>query len=160
MKDHKIEWKQSLIKSIIYRSITLVLGTLTAYLITGSIAVATGTALLTEAVQSVNYFAYEMVWSNVSRKKLEKRIIEQIERREIELKLDFTSIKELAYQLSQIDTFVPEIYSSTKRIFNNMLKNENLKEIHEEIEKYEEYFKTVHSGRDIMISKDIDIQSD
>ena len=160
MKDHKIEWKQSLIKSIIYRSITLVLGTLTAYLITGSIAVATGTALLTEAVQSVNYFAYEMVWSNVSRKKLEKRIIEQIERREIELKLDFTSIKELAYQLSQIDTFVPEIYSSTKRIFNNMLKNENLKEIHEEIEKYEEYFKTVHSGRDIMISKDNDIQSD
>jgi len=159
MKDHKIEWKQSLIKSIIYRSITLALGTLTAYLITGSIAVATGTALLTEAVQSVNYFVYEMVWSNVSRRKLEKRIIEKIERREIELKLDFTSIKELAYQLSQIDTFVPEIYSSTKRIFNNMLKNENLAEIHEEIKKYKEYFKTVHSGRNIMISKEYDNQS-
>ncbi|MFX1567802.1 MAG: DUF2061 domain-containing protein [Promethearchaeota archaeon] len=154
MKEHKIEWKESLVKSLIYRSITLVLGTLTAYLITGSIAIATGTALLTEAVQSVNYFAYEMVWSNVSRRKLEKRIIEKFERREIELKLDFSSIKELAYQLSQIDTFVPEIYFSTIRIFDNMLKNENLKDIHEEIEKYKEYFKTVHSGRDIMISKE------
>ena len=160
MKEHKIEWKQSLIKSIIYRSITLLLGTLTAYLITGSIAVATGTALFTEAVQGVNYFAYEMVWSNISRRKLEKRLIEKLERREIELKLDFKSIKELAYQLSQIDTFVPEIYFSTKRIFDNMLKNENLKEIHEEIEKYKEYFITVHSGRDIMISKENDNQSD
>lgn len=41
MKLQEIEWKNSLVKSIIYRSITLVLGTLTAYIITGSIAIAT-----------------------------------------------------------------------------------------------------------------------
>ncbi len=160
MTEHKIEWKESLLKSIIYRSITLVLGTLTTYFITGSIAVAAGAALLTEAVQSVNYFAYEMVWSNLSRRRLEKRILEKIGMREIDLKLDFSSIKELAYQLSQLDTFVPEIYSSTKRIFNNMLKNESLAEIHEEIEKYKQYFKTVHSGRKLMISKENNNQPD
>ncbi|UCC19669.1 MAG: DUF2061 domain-containing protein, partial [Promethearchaeota archaeon] len=62
MKSHKIEWKESLIKSLIYRALTLLLGTLTAYIITGSIAIATGTALLTEAVQSVFYFGYELSW--------------------------------------------------------------------------------------------------
>ena len=75
MKSHKIEWKVSLIKSLIYRAITLLLGTLTAYLITGSIAIATGTALLTESVQSLFYFGYEISWSNISRRKLEKKII-------------------------------------------------------------------------------------
>jgi len=131
-----------------------VLGTLTAYLITGSIAIATGTALLTELVQGVNYFVYELIWSNISRRKLEKRIIERIKRREILLKLDYSSIKELAYQLSQIDTFVPKLYISTKRIFNNMLENEELEEIHEEIKKYKDYYETVHSGRKMFFSKE------
>ncbi|NVM36099.1 MAG: hypothetical protein HWN81_10920 [Candidatus Lokiarchaeota archaeon] len=49
----KIEWKQSVVKSIIYRSITLLLGTLTVYIITGSLSIATGTILLAEAVQVV-----------------------------------------------------------------------------------------------------------
>ncbi len=153
MKEHKIEWKESLIKSVIYRAITLVIGTLTAYIITGSIAIATGTALLTEAVQSVNYFAYELAWSNISRRKLEKKILEQIKKREIELKLDFSSIKELAYQLSQIDTFVPKLYISTKKIFTNMLENEELEEIHADIKKYKENFERVHSGRKMFFPK-------
>jgi len=42
MKKRNIEWKESLIKSLIYRALTLVLGTLTAYLITGSIEIAAG----------------------------------------------------------------------------------------------------------------------
>lgn len=153
-KIQKIEWKESVVKSVIYRSITLVLGTLTAYLITGSIAIATGTALLTEAVQSVNYFVYELTWSNISRRKLEKKIIDRIKRREINLKLDFSSITELAYQLSQIDTFVPKLYISTERIFNNMLENEELEEIHEEIKKYKESFEAVHSGRKMFFPKE------
>lgn len=154
MKEHKIEWKESLIKSVIYRAITLVIGTLTAYIITGSIAIATGTALLTEAVQSVNYFAYELAWSNISRRKLEKKILEQIKKREIELKLDFSSIKELAYQLSQINTFVPELYISIQDIFNKMLENEDLEELHEEIENYKNYFDVAHSGRKMVFLKE------
>ena len=153
-KIHKIEWKQSAIKSIIYRSITLLLGTLTVYFITGSLVIATGTALLTEAVQSVNYFIYELTWSNISRRKLEKKIIERIKRKEINLKLDFSSIKELAYQLSQIDTFVPKLYISTKKIFINMLENEELEEIHEDIKKYKEYFESIHSGRKMFFPKE------
>lgn len=153
MKSKKIEWKESVIKSIIYRSITLLLGTLTAYIITGSVAIATGTALLTEAVQSVNYFIYELTWSNLSRRKFEKKIIERIKRKEINLKLDFSSIKELTYQLSQIDTFVPKLYISTIRIFNNMLENEELEEIHADIKKYKENFERVHSGRKMFFPK-------
>ncbi|MFX1388818.1 MAG: DUF2061 domain-containing protein [Promethearchaeota archaeon] len=152
----KIEWKQSIIKSIIYRSITLLLGTLTAYLITGSVAIATGTALLTEAVQSVNYFIYELTWSNISRRKLEKKIIEKIKRKQINLKLDYSSIKELAYQLSQIDTFVPKLYLSTMQIFNNMLENEEIEEIHDDIVKYKAYFESVHSDRKLFFPKEED----
>ncbi len=153
-KIHKIEWKESVVKSIIYRSITLILGTLTVYLVTGSLAIATGTALLTEAVQSVNYFIYELTWNNISRRKFEKKIIEKIKRREINLKLDFSSIKELTYQLSQIDTFVPKLYISTKRIFENMLENEELGEIHEYIKNYKENFERVHSGRKLFFPKE------
>jgi len=153
-KIHKIEWKESVVKSIIYRSITLILGTLTVYLITGSLVIATGAALLTEAVQSVNYFIYELTWNNISKRKFEKKIIEKIKRREINLKLDFSSIKELTYQLSQIDTFVPKLYISTKRIFENMLENEELGEIHEDIKTYKENFERVHSGRKLFFPKE------
>jgi uncharacterized membrane protein len=154
MKLEKIEWKQSLVKSLIYRSITLILGTLTAFIITGSIAIATGTAILTETVQSVNYFIYELTWSNISRRKLEKKIIERIKRKEINLKLDYSSIKELAYQLSQIDTFVPKLYIQTKGIFKSMLENQDLEEIHEDIKKYKEYFEAVHSERKMFFPKE------
>ena len=154
MKSRKIEWKESLIKSLIYRSLTLVLGTLTAYLITGSIAIATGMALLTESVQSVNYFFYELTWSNISRRKLEKKIIGQIKKKKIDLRLDFSSIKELAYQLSQINTFIPELYISLQNIFNKMLENEELAEIHEEIENYKNYFDVAHSGRKMVFLKE------
>ena len=147
MKTKDIEWKNSLIKSLIYRSITLVLGTLTAYALTGSIAIAAGTALLTESVQGVNYFIYELTWSNISRKKLEKKIIQRIKNREINLKIDYSSIIDLAYQLSQINTFVPKLYLSTLNILDKMLDNKELEEIHEEIEKYRSYFVTVHSSR-------------
>jgi len=149
-----IEWKESVIKSIIYRSITLVLGFFTAYIFTGNIAIATGTAILTESVQSINYFVYELTWSNISRRRFEKKIIDKIKRKEINLKLDYSSIKELAYQLSQIDTFVPKLYISTRNIFNNMLNNEELEEIHEDIKKFKESFEAVHSGRKMFFPKE------
>ena len=154
MKSRKIEWKESLIKSLVYRALTLVLGTLTVFIITGSIELAAGTALLTETVQGVNYFVYELTWSNISRRKLEKKLLDQIKKREIDLRLDFSSIKELAYQLSQIDTFIPELYLSIQNIFDKMLENEDLKEIHEEIEKYKNYFDVRHSGRKMVFLKE------
>ena len=153
MRLKKIEWKESLLKSLIYRSLTLVIGTLTAFLITGSIAIATGTAILTETVQGINYFIYELTWSNISKRKLEKKIIDRLKKKQIDLRLDFSSIKELAYQLSQIDTFIPKLYIQTKGIFNSMLENEELKEIHEDIKKYKEYFEAVHSERKMFFPK-------
>ena len=147
MEPSKIEWKSSLIKSLIYRSITLVLGTTTAYISTGSIAIATGTALLTELVQGIFYFVYEIVWSNISRRKLEKLIFNSLQIREIDLKINYTSIEELAYVLSQIDTFVPKLYLSTLNILNSILKNEELEEIREKIQKYKDHFQRVHSRR-------------
>ena len=146
----KIEWKQSLVKSLIYRGLTLVLGTLTAYLITGSIEIATGTALLTEAVQAVNYFIYELVWSNISRKKLKEKIIEDIRKRQIDLRIDYSSIMEIAYHMSQVDTFVPKLYLSVKNFFNKLLENKQLEEIHDEIVKYKSYFETTHAKRKLI----------
>lgn len=147
MESRKVEWKSSLVKSLIYRSITLVLGTITAYILTGSIAVATGTALFTELVQGINYFVYELVWSNIARRKFEKRILNSLQIREIDLKINYTSIEELSYVLSQIDTFVPKLYLSTLNIFNSMLKNEELAEIREHIQKNKDNFQRVHSKR-------------
>lgn len=147
METSKVEWKSSLIKSLIYRGITLILGTITAYILTGSVAIATGTALLTELVQGINYFIYELIWSNISRRKLEQRILNSLQIREIDLKINYTSIEELAYVLSQIDTFVPKLYISTLNIFNSMLKNEELEEFREQIQKYKENFQRVHSKR-------------
>ena len=146
----KIEWKQSLVKSLIYRGLTLVLGTFTAYLITGSIEIATGTALLTEAVQAVNYFIYELVWSNISRKKLKEKIIEDIRKRQIDLRIDYSSIMEIAYHMSQVDTFVPKLYLSVKNFFNKLLENKQLEEIHDEIAKYKSYFETTHAKRKLI----------
>jgi len=153
MKKQEIEWKESLIKSVIYRSITLVLGFLTAYIFTGNIAIATGTALLTETVQGVNYFVYELTWSNISRRRFEKKIISRIKKREIDIKLDFSAIKELAYQLSQTDTFVPKLYISIINTFDKMLENKDLEEIHDDIEQFKNYFKLIHSGRKLFFPK-------
>ena len=154
MDPKKIEWKQSLIKSIIYRAITISLGIITTYILTRSLELALGIGILAEIVQSVNYFVYELTWSNISRRRLEKKIIEKIKRKEIDLKLDYSSVQELAYQLSQIDTFVPTLYMSIRKIFDTMLKNKDLEEIHEEIEKYKNHFIYVHSGRKMFFLDD------
>lgn len=143
MKLEGIEWKESVVKTLIYRAITLVLGTLTVYFLTGSIALATGAALLTETVQAVNYFIYELIWSNIARKKLEQEILERIKRREINLKINFEPIREISYELSQIDTFVPKLYLSVLHFFDSMLKNEELQEIHEELQIHKSNFKRV-----------------
>jgi uncharacterized membrane protein len=138
--------KKSLFKSIIYRMITLVLGTLTSYLFTGDIGVATGLALLTEAVQSVNYFIFESIWSYYERKRLRKKIEEEIIR-EIDLTVNYEFLRELSYELSRFDTFVEEIYRSIINFYDRLLKNEQLEDIHDEIKKHREIFVKAHEGR-------------
>ena len=56
-------------------------------------------------------------------------------------------LKEIANELSQIDTFVPKLYLSVLHFFDSMLKNEDLEEIHKELQIYKENFKRVHSSR-------------
>ena len=143
----KLSWKGSLFKSLIYRSITLLLGTLTAFILTGSVAIATGTALLTEAVQGVNYFIFELIWNNIERRRLEKKFMEKYQEKKINLEIEYSSLKEIAADLSNIDTFIPKIYLSTLNFFNHLLKNEDLEEIYDEIQKYKDHFVQVHSGR-------------
>ncbi|MFX0011521.1 MAG: DUF2061 domain-containing protein, partial [Candidatus Hermodarchaeota archaeon] len=116
MESSKIEWKSSLIKSIIYRSITILLGIITAYIITRNLAAALSLAPLTELVQGINYFIYELIWSTIARRRLEQRILKNLQIREVDLKIDYSAIEELAYALSQIDTFVPKIYLSTLNV--------------------------------------------
>ena len=147
METSKVEWKNSLVKSIVYRAITLVLGFLIAYIVTGDVGEALSLAPITEIIQGINYFVYELIWSNVARRKLEKRIFNSLQIREIDLKINYTSVEELAYVLSQIDTFVPKLYLSTLNILNSMLKNEELEEIREKIQKYKDHFQRVHSKR-------------
>ena len=143
----QFNWKGSIIKSIIYRAITLALGTLTAYIFLGSIALATGTALFIETVQGVNYFVFELLWSTFERRRLERKFQEKYEVKKVNLEIEFSSIKEIAYDLSNVDTFVPKIYLSTLNFFNHLLKNDDLEEIHDELQGYKDHFVQVHSGR-------------
>ena len=153
METSKVEWKNSLVKSLVYRAITLVLGFLIAYIVTQDVSEALSLAPITEIVQGINYFVYELIWSNVARRKLEKRIFNSLQIREIDLKINYTSVEELAYVLSQIDTFVPKLYLSTLNILNSMLEHEELDEIREKIQKYKDHFQRVHSKRKLFFAE-------
>jgi uncharacterized membrane protein len=142
-----VSWKRSLYKTIIYRIITLILGTITAYIIFQDIGAATGAALLTEAVQSVNYYIYELVWNHYEVKRLKKQIKAELLAREVDVRIDLNSIREISYELSQIDTFVQELYVTVMNFYNRMLKNEELMPLHEEILAHKRHFQTVHAGR-------------
>ena len=127
--------------------ITLVLGTITAFVLTGSIAVATGTALLTETVQGINYFVFELIWNNIERKRLEKKFFEKYREKKINLQIEYSSLKEIAKDLSWVDTFVPRVYLSTLNFLNHLLKNTDIEEFHPEIQTYKDRFLETHKGR-------------
>ncbi|MBD3341097.1 MAG: DUF2061 domain-containing protein [Candidatus Lokiarchaeota archaeon] len=136
--------KESLIKSIVYRIITIFLGFFSAFLITGNIATAFGVALLTEFIQFINYFAYEVIWTKLRTK---KKIEEEIIKRMIDLEINYDSILQLAYEMSQVDTFIREVYDSANNFFKSVLKNEQLKDLKPEISKYYTHFKHSHKDR-------------
>ncbi|MBD3229134.1 MAG: DUF2061 domain-containing protein [Candidatus Lokiarchaeota archaeon] len=142
-----VSWKRSLYKTIVYRIITLILGTITSFIIFQDIAAATGAALLTEAVQSVNYYFYELVWNHYEVKRLKKQIKEELLQREVDVRIDLNSIREISYELAQIDTFVKELYVTVMNFYNRMLKNEELMPLHEEILAHKKHFEKVHAGR-------------
>lgn len=149
-KFDKVDLKDSLLKSIIYRIITVTLGFLTVYIITGDLLIAIGIALLTELVQFVNYFVFEVIWTNLITK---KRLIEEI-KKNIKLDLNYDAILELAYQLSQTDTFIGEVYLSAFNFLNSIIENENLKDIHEKVLKYFEHFQYTHRNREFASYRD------
>ena len=147
-----LEWKESLFKSIVYRIITVIIGFITALIVTGRIDVAISVASLTEFVQFINYFVFEMLWTNL---RTRKRLEEEIRKRIVDLEINYDSVLELAYKMSRIDTFIQEVYESALNFFTSILENEELKDLHEQISKYLEYFKHTHSNRGFTTYKTI-----
>jgi len=146
MKEPKrLDWKETLFKSIIYRIITVVLGFTTSLIITGDIAIAIGVASLTEIVQFLNYFLFEMIWNKV---RTEKIIEEELKKRTIDLKINYSTIPELAYEVSKTNTFIKEVYESAVNFFKSLLENEELMDYHDEINKYYEMLQITHKDRD------------
>ena len=141
--------KRSLAKSLIYRAITIGLGLLTAYIFTGNIFTAFLLSMATEVVQFINYFAYETVWSYYDEKRIRKLIKEEYRQKEIKLKLSLESIKDLAREFSQVDTFIPKLYNSVISFYNRILHNRELKELHEDFLEYKNAFEAIHKGRNL-----------
>ena len=73
--ENKENIKESLIKSTIYRIITILLGMLVALIITGNIVLALSLGIATETIQFIYYFIYETVWTNYHDKRLRRKIL-------------------------------------------------------------------------------------
>jgi len=139
--------KESLFKSVIYRVITIFLGMLVLLTVTGDVIAAFSIGLVTETVQFINYFFYESIWTNYH----DKRLRLKIERtREVDIKLDFDLLKEISFEFSQTNTYVKEAYESILTFFENLLQNENLAEIHEDIQRDKNFFELKHKDRSFM----------
>ena len=139
--------KQSFLKSVIYRVITIFLGMLVIFIVTGNVLAAFSIGFATETVQFIYYFFYEAVWTHYH----DKRLRVKIERtRKVDIKLDFDLLKEISFEFSQTDTYVKEPYESIISFFENLLQNENLAEIQEEIQRDKKYFELKHKDRRFM----------
>jgi len=139
--------KESFLKSIIYRIITIFLGMLVILVVTGDLLAALSLGIATETVQFINYFFYEAIWTNYH----DKRLRLKIERtRKVDIKLDFDLLKEISFEFSQTDTYVKEAHESILSFFEKLLQNENLAEIHEDIQRDKTYFELKHKDRSFM----------
>ena len=139
--------KESFFKSVIYRIITIFLGMLVIFIVTGNMLAAFSIGFATETVQFIYYFFYEAVWTHYH----DKRLRIKIERtRKVDIKLDFDLLKEISFEFSQTDTYVKEPYESILSFFENLLQNENLVEIHKDIQRDRVYFELKHKNRDFM----------
>ena len=139
--------KESLLKSVIYRIITIFLGMLVILVVTGDLLAALSLGIATETVQFINYFFYEAIWTNYH----DKRLRLKIERtRKVDIKLDFDLLKEISFEFSQTDTYVKEAHESILSFFEKLLQNDNLAEIHEDIQRDKTYFELKHKDRSFM----------
>ncbi len=139
--------KESFFKSVIYRIITIFLGMLVIFIVTGNMLAAFSIGFATETVQFIYYFFYEAVWTHYH----DKRLRIKIERtRKVDIKLDFDLLKEISFEFSQTDTYVKEPYDSIMSFFENLLQNENLAEIQEEVQRDKIYFELKHKNRGFM----------
>jgi uncharacterized membrane protein len=139
--------KESFFKSVLYRIITIFLGMLVIFIVTGNVLAAFSIGFATETVQFIYYFFYEAVWTHYH----DKRLRIKIERtRKVDVKLDFNLLKEISFEFSQTDTYVKEPYESILSFFETLLQNENLVEIKEEIQRDRIYFELKHKNRGFM----------
>ncbi|MBA7557811.1 hypothetical protein ES705_50583 [subsurface metagenome] len=139
--------KESFFKSVLYRIITIFLGMLVIFTITGDMIAAFSIGMVTETVQFINYFFYEAIWTNYH----DKRLRIKIERtREVDIKLDFDLLKEISFEFSQTNTYVKEAHESILSFFKKLLQNESLAEIHEDIQRDKNYFELKHKDRSFM----------
>lgn len=139
--------KESFFKSLIYRIITIFLGMLVILTITGDLFAAFSIGMITETVQFINYFVYEAIWTNYHDKRLRIKIEMT---REVDVKLDFDLLKEISFEFSQTDTYVKEAHESILSFFEKLLQNDNLAEIHREIQRDKIYFELKHKDRSFM----------
>lgn len=136
--------KESFLKSVIYRIITIALGMLVVLIATGDLVAAFSLGIATEAVQFVNYFVYEAIWTYYHDKRLKTQILMT---KQVNLKFDFKLLKEISFDFSQTNTFIKEAYESTISFFDKLLKNKNLSEIHEDIQRDKNFFVLQHKNR-------------
>ncbi len=136
--------KESLFKSIIYRIITIALGILVVFIITGSLVAALSLGIITETVQFINYFIYESVWTNYHDRRIKRKIEEM---KTVDIKFDFNLIKDISYEFSQTNTFIKEHYDSIIKFLDNLLKNKYLAEIYDIILRDKTYFELKHKER-------------
>ena len=116
-------------------------------IVTGDMLAAFSIGFVTEAVQFINYFFYEAIWTNYH----DKRLRLKIERtREVDIKLDFDLLKEISFDFSQTDSYIKEAYDSLISFFEKLLQNENLAEIHESIQRDKNFFELKHKDRSFM----------
>jgi len=120
---------------------------LVIFIVTGNVLAAFSIGFATETVQFIYYFFYEAVWTHYH----DKRLRIKIERtRKVDINLDFDLLKEISFEFSQTDTYVKEPYDSILSFFENLLQNENLAEIHEDVQRDKIYFELKHKDRQFM----------
>ena len=110
----------------------------------GDVVAAFLAGLATEAVQFLNYFVYETIWTYYHDKRLRAKIELT---REVDIKLDFDFLKEMSFEFSQTDTYNKEAYDSVLSFFDKLLHNKNLVEIQEEVRRDKNYFELKHKHR-------------
>ena len=120
---------------------------LVIFIVTGDMFAAFSIGFATETVQFINYFFYEAIWTHYHDKRL-RLTIEKT--RKVDIKLDFDLLKEISFEFSQTDTYVKEAHESILSFFERLLQNENLVEIHEDIQRDENFFELKHKNRSFM----------